>query len=49
MPAKARRTLRARILEHLAREREPELADIRIVRGPADLDPQHAAVRDRFP
>ena len=31
--------LRTRILEHLAREPEPELADIRIVRGPADLDP----------
>ena len=31
--------LRKRILDHLAREREPELADIRIVRGPADLDP----------
>jgi 8-oxo-dGTP pyrophosphatase MutT (NUDIX family) len=31
--------LRGRILAHLAREREPELADIRIVRGPADLDP----------
>ncbi len=32
-------TLRARVLEHLARERQPELADIRIVRGPADVDP----------
>ncbi len=31
--------LRTRILAHLARERQPELADIRIVRGPADLDP----------
>ena len=31
--------LRARILDHLARERQPELADIRIVRGPADFDP----------
>jgi 8-oxo-dGTP pyrophosphatase MutT (NUDIX family) len=30
--------LRARILAHLAREREPELADIVIVRGRADLD-----------
>jgi 8-oxo-dGTP pyrophosphatase MutT (NUDIX family) len=30
--------LRARILRHLARDTEPELADIRIVRGPADLD-----------
>jgi 8-oxo-dGTP pyrophosphatase MutT (NUDIX family) len=31
--------LRARILAHLARETNPELADIRIVRGPEDLDP----------
>lgn len=31
--------LRSRILEHLARERHPELADIRIVRNPADIDP----------
>ena len=31
--------LRARMLGHLARERQPELADIRIVRGPADFDP----------
>jgi 8-oxo-dGTP pyrophosphatase MutT (NUDIX family) len=31
--------LRRRILEHLAREAEPELSDIRIVRGVADLDP----------
>jgi 8-oxo-dGTP pyrophosphatase MutT (NUDIX family) len=30
--------LRARILAHLARDTEPELADIRIVQGPADLD-----------
>jgi 8-oxo-dGTP pyrophosphatase MutT (NUDIX family) len=30
--------LRTRILEHLARERQPELADIRIVRSPSDLD-----------
>ena len=32
--------LRTRILDHLAREREPELADIRIVRDPGDLDPR---------
>lgn len=32
-------TLRARILAHVARETQPELADIRIVRGPADFDP----------
>ena len=31
--------LRARILGHLAGEAQPELSDIRIVRGPADLDP----------
>ncbi len=31
--------LRARILAHLAGEAEPELADIRIVRSRADLDP----------
>jgi 8-oxo-dGTP pyrophosphatase MutT (NUDIX family) len=31
-------TLRARVLEHLARERQPELAGIRTVRGPADFD-----------
>jgi 8-oxo-dGTP pyrophosphatase MutT (NUDIX family) len=32
--------LRARILDHLAREPKPELADIHIVRSPADFDPQ---------
>jgi 8-oxo-dGTP pyrophosphatase MutT (NUDIX family) len=32
--------LRARILANLAREPQPELADIRIVRGPADYDPE---------
>jgi 8-oxo-dGTP pyrophosphatase MutT (NUDIX family) len=31
--------LRERMLAHLASEREPELSDIRIVRGPADFDP----------
>jgi 8-oxo-dGTP pyrophosphatase MutT (NUDIX family) len=31
--------LRERIRAHLAREVQPELADIRIVRGPQDLDP----------
>jgi 8-oxo-dGTP pyrophosphatase MutT (NUDIX family) len=36
-PAEA---LRARILAHLAREREPELADMVIIRGRADLDPR---------
>ncbi len=33
-------TLRARILEYLAREPQPELSDIYIVRGPADFDPE---------
>jgi 8-oxo-dGTP pyrophosphatase MutT (NUDIX family) len=32
--------LRKRILDHLARELEPELADIRIVRSRSDLDPR---------
>jgi len=32
--------LRARILGHLASEQTPELADIVIVRGPADCDPR---------
>jgi 8-oxo-dGTP pyrophosphatase MutT (NUDIX family) len=31
-------SLRARVKAHLARERRPELADILIVRGPADFD-----------
>lgn len=31
--------LRAKMLRHLASEAQPELADIRIVRGPADFDP----------
>jgi 8-oxo-dGTP pyrophosphatase MutT (NUDIX family) len=31
--------LRARMLDHLAREHVPELADICVVRGEADLDP----------
>jgi 8-oxo-dGTP pyrophosphatase MutT (NUDIX family) len=31
--------VRARMLRHLAGEREPELSDIRIVRSAADLDP----------
>jgi 8-oxo-dGTP pyrophosphatase MutT (NUDIX family) len=34
------REVRERILGHMAREAVPELADIRIVRGPADLDPR---------
>ena len=32
--------MRDRIRHFIARETEPELADIRIVRGPADLDPR---------
>jgi 8-oxo-dGTP pyrophosphatase MutT (NUDIX family) len=31
--------LRARVLEHLARERQPELSDLRIVRSATDVDP----------
>ena len=37
--AQAAEPLRARMLAHLAREPQPELCDIRIVRGPADFDP----------
>lgn len=36
--AEAAEALRARVREHIARERQPELSDIRIVRGPRDLD-----------
>lgn len=32
-------SLRERVLAHLAREKRPELADIRVVRGPGDIDP----------
>ena len=32
-------TLRARILQVLSEQHEPELSDIRIVRGPADFEP----------
>lgn len=32
--------LRARIMRYLASEADPELSDIRIVRGPGDLDPR---------
>lgn len=32
-------TLRVRMLDHLNSESHPELADIRIVRGPGDFDP----------
>jgi 8-oxo-dGTP pyrophosphatase MutT (NUDIX family) len=40
--------LRARILDHLARETEPELADVRIVRGPADFVSQMPAFMTAF-
>jgi len=33
-------TVREAILRHLAREAEPELSDIRIVRSPRDFDPR---------
>ncbi|MEJ2623871.1 MAG: NUDIX domain-containing protein [Pseudolabrys sp.] len=36
--AESAETLRERVLAHLANEEEPELSDIRIVRGPADFD-----------
>jgi|SRR5208282_2391476 len=32
--------LRARIMRHLASEPQPELSDVRVVRGRADLDPR---------
>jgi hypothetical protein len=32
--------LRSRILRHLEKETQPEFCDIRIVRGPGDLDPR---------
>lgn len=35
--------LRARILEWLGQEHQPELSDIRIVRGPGDFDPMMQA------
>lgn len=40
--------LRERMLAHLAREAAPELADIRIVRGPQDLDPMMPAFIHAF-
>jgi hypothetical protein len=41
-------SLRARILAHLASERQPELADIHIVRGPADFNPMIEPVVSAF-
>jgi hypothetical protein len=35
--------LRARVLDHIAREAKPELADVRMVRNRADLDPMMPA------
>jgi hypothetical protein len=40
--------LRRRILDTLARQQKPELSDIRIVRGPADLDPMMPAFVKAF-
>jgi hypothetical protein len=40
--------LRARILAFLSRERTPELAGVRIVRGPADLDARMPAFVRKF-
>lgn len=40
--------LRARILAILAQEKQPELADVRIVRGPRDFDPAMPAFVTTF-
>jgi 8-oxo-dGTP pyrophosphatase MutT (NUDIX family) len=40
--------VRRRILDYLAAENEPELADIRVVRGPDDLDPSMPAFVTAF-
>jgi hypothetical protein len=37
-------TLRARILNHLANEAQPEFSDVRFLRGPAGFRPSHAAI-----
>lgn len=37
--AETAESLRARILKHLARDKQPELSDIRVVRGRGDFDP----------
>jgi len=31
--------LRARVVDHIARETKPELAEVRVIRGRADFDP----------
>jgi 8-oxo-dGTP pyrophosphatase MutT (NUDIX family) len=41
-------TVRAKVLAHLAKERDPELADIRILRSAADLDPMMPPVMPAF-
>ena len=40
--------LRARILDTLSRQPQPELSDIRIVRGPGDFDPRMGAFTRAF-
>jgi hypothetical protein len=40
--------LRARILNHLASETEPELSGVRILRSPADFDPMMPAFMTAF-
>jgi 8-oxo-dGTP pyrophosphatase MutT (NUDIX family) len=40
--------VRERIFAHLARERRPELEDVHVVRGPADLDRRMPAFVPKF-
>lgn len=46
--AQGAESLRRRILDTLARERQPELADMRIVRGPSDFDPMMRSFAKAF-